>query len=108
MDRYLLIESLDPFESSDVSHIYDLATGLARHGHEVTLFLVQNGVLAARRSSRSAALGALAKQGVTVLADEFALRERGIAPQRLEGGVRPTPLDVLLDQLAEGRKTFWH
>jgi predicted peroxiredoxin len=108
MTRYLLIESRDPFDSNDVAYFYDLATGLARHGSEVTLFLVQNGVLAARTSPRSEALRRVAAAGVQVLADDFSLRERGIPASRLIDGVRPAPLDTVVDQLAEGRKALWH
>jgi hypothetical protein len=108
MDRYLLIESLDPFESNDVARIYELALGLARAGGWVTLFLVQNGVLAARPHPGAGALGALAEEGVEILADEFSLRERGIPAERLARGVRPSALDVVVDQLSEGRKALWH
>ena len=48
MAKYLLIESRDPFESNDVAFAYGLASDLAKEGNEVTLFLVQNGVLPAR------------------------------------------------------------
>lgn len=108
MTKYLLIESRDPFESNDVAYYYDLATGLAQEGNPVTLMLVQNGVLPARRSSRSKALEALADAGVEILADDFSLRERGIATNRLAAGVKPAPLDIVIDHLAEGRKTLWH
>ena len=108
MAKYLLVESRDPFESSDVSFVYDLAAGLVREGDAVTLFLVQNGTLAARNNPRSRALSALAEAGVQVLADDFSLRERGIAAARLAPGVTPAPLDVVIDQLAEGRKALWH
>lgn len=108
MNKYLLIESRDPFECNDVSYFYDLATRLAKAGNEVTLFLVQNGVLAARRSARSDALRTVADAGVQVLADDFSLRERGIPHHRLVPGVNPAPLDVIIDQLAEGRKALWH
>ena len=108
MAKYLLIESRDPFDSNDVANFYDLATGLVREGNEVSLFLVQNGVLPARRSSRSAALAEVAGTGVEVLADEFSLRERGITSDGLESGVKPAPLDIVIDQLAEGRKALWH
>ena len=66
MSQYLLIESRDPFESNDVGYYYDLAKGLVEGGNQVTLFLVQNGVLPARPSAHSAALSALARSGVTV------------------------------------------
>lgn len=108
MNRYLLIESLDPFESSDVAQYQGLAASLARAGDQVTLFLVQNGVLAARRGARSGALTELAEQRVEVLADEFSLRERGIPASRLAPGVGTAPLDVVIDRLADGWKTLWH
>ncbi len=108
MAKYLLIESRDPFDSNDVANFYGLATGLARDGNVVSLFLVQNGVLPARPGSRSAALAEVAGAGVEVLADEFSLRERGISSDRLASGVKPAPLEVVIDQLAEGRKALWH
>ncbi len=108
MPRYLLIESRDPFECNNVSYFVDLASDLAKDGNEVTLFLVQNGVLPARLSARSELLRSAANAGVQVLADEFSLRERGIGANRLAPGVMPSPLDVVIDQLAEGRKALWH
>ena len=108
MPGYLLIESLDPFESNDVARYCELATGIARDGHEVTVFLVQNGVLAARRGARCDVVATLAASGIKVLADEFSLRERGIGFDRLAPGVEPAPLDVVIDRLAEGRKVLWH
>src|SRR5215470_3664369 len=106
MAEYLLIESRDPFESNDVHYYYDLAKGLAEAGNQVTLFLAQNGVLAARPSAHSGALSTLARSGVTVLADDFSLHERGI--EKLAEGVAAAPIDVVLDHLAAGDKTLWH
>ena len=106
MNRYLLIESLDPFESNDVGRHWEMAVDLARRGNRVTLFLVQNGVLAAREGARNDVLHSVAAAGVEVLADEFSLRERGIG--RLMARVKPAPLDVVLDRLAEGCKALWH
>jgi len=108
MASYLLIESRDPFESNDVSYYYDLAAGLVKDGNEVTLFLVQNGVLPARKSTRSGALAGLVQSGVKVYADDFSLRERGIAAGRLISGVKPAPIDTVVDRLAAGDKTIWH
>ena len=106
MNNYLLIESRDPFESNDVGYYYDLSKGLVDDGNEVTVFLVQNGVLAARPSAHSAALTALCQSGVKVLADDFSLRERGIS--KLAEGVVAAPIDVVVDHLAAGHKTLWH
>ena len=62
----------------------------------------------ARPGDRSALLTNATKAGVEVLADEFSLRERGIAASKLAEGVRAAPLSIVIDQLAEGRKALWH
>ena len=108
MARYLLIESRDPFDSNDVRFCCDLAQQLAAARHEVTLFLVQNGVLPARPGVHSGDLARLAGAGVRVLADNFSLRERGIDAGRLASGVAVAPLDIVLDALAEGARVIWH
>ena len=108
MAKYTLIASRDPFDSKEVAHYYDLAGDLQREGNEVTLFLVQNGVFAARKSSASKTVSDLAGQGVTVLADSFSLRERGIPTERLAEKIQPAELDVVVDHMAEGRKVIWH
>ena len=108
MPRYLLIESRDPFDSNDTRFCYDLAQQLAAAKNDVTLFLVQNGVLPVRPGVRSSDLMKLAEAGVRVLADRFSLKERGIDENRLALGVAAAPLDVVLDALAEGAKVIWH
>jgi predicted peroxiredoxin len=107
MAKYLLIESRDCFESSDQSY-WQMASDLQKAGNEVTLFLVQNGVLPARRGPKSAELTTLSEAGVTIMADEFSLRERGIDSSRLSEVVQASPLDLVIDQMAEGTKTIWH
>jgi predicted peroxiredoxin len=108
MAKYLLIESRDPFDSNEVTNYYELAASLAKEGNAVTLMLVQNGVLPARKSAMSEPLSAAAQAGVEVLADEFSLRERGIRGGQLASGVKRAALDIVIDQLAEGRKALWH
>jgi sulfur relay (sulfurtransferase) complex TusBCD TusD component (DsrE family) len=108
MKKYLLIESQDPLENGDVLEHYRLAADLAQAGNEVTLFLVQNGVFPARASQASDALASTTRAGVTVLADGFSLRERGIATRRLIAGVAEAPLDTVVDRLAAGHRVLWH
>jgi sulfur transfer complex TusBCD TusB component (DsrH family) len=106
MADYLLIESRDPFESNDVGYYCDLARGLVEAGNQVTLFLVQNAVLAARPLARSPALRSLIGSGVKVLADDFALQERGIT--KLLDGVQIAPIETVVDRMEAGHKTLWH
>jgi len=107
---YLVIESQDPFEVRGVEEGYRLVADLAARGIPVTLFLVQNGVLAARQGARTGSFAALiTTPGVTVLADTFALQERAIPPAALVSGVRTADMDTLVDLLmADGQKAIWH
>ena len=59
MAQYVLIESRNPFEYGDSLYLYDLAGDLAGKGNEVNLFLIQNGVLTARRGVRNSPLAGL-------------------------------------------------
>lgn len=106
MAHYLMIESRDPFESNDVAYYYDLSHALVAAGNEVTMYLVQNAVMAARPSERSSALSELAKKGVKVLADDFSLRERGLS--RLAEGISIAAIEVVVDHLSAGHKVIWH
>ena len=108
MPKYLLIESRDPFDSNDTGFCADLAKQLTAAKHDVTVFLVQNGVLPARAGAQAGGLMQLTAAGVTVLADSFSLKERGIDEKGLASGVTAAPLDVVLDALAVGAKVIWH
>jgi hypothetical protein len=109
MTGYVLIESRDPFESRDVRFVEETATALAERGHKVTLFLVQNGVLASRRNAHDTYLARLAQAGVILLADEFSLGERGIQLAELQPGVQPSSIETLVDALVqENTKAIWH
>jgi sulfur relay (sulfurtransferase) complex TusBCD TusD component (DsrE family) len=107
MQSYLLFESRDPFDAAEVPLHCEMAARLAGEGNDVTIFLVQNGVLAARPSARSRALESLAAAGVRVLADAFSMRERGIPTSRVGSGIVVAELDAALDALVSGCKTFW-
>lgn len=108
MSKYLFIESRDPFESQDCQILYDLAQGQVKEGNEVTVFLIQNGALPARRGARYAGrLAELVQGGVTVLADDFSLKERAV--RHLADGIKPSHVEELVDLvLSEGTKTIWH
>jgi len=106
MEEYLLIESRDPFESNEVGYYYELARGLSEAGARVTLFLTQNAVLAARPSAQAPTLRALVGTGIKILADDFALQQRGIT--NLLEGIERAPIEIVVDNLEAGHKTLWH
>jgi intracellular sulfur oxidation DsrE/DsrF family protein len=108
MASYLLIESRDPFTSGETEFYRDLSRRLVAGGDQVTVFLVENGVLPARSGASGSGLSELVQAGVEVLADDFSLRERGIALDRLQPGVKPAAIELVIDRLAAGCKAVWH
>jgi hypothetical protein len=108
MSAYLLIESRDPFEWGEAVRTYELAMQLRAAGHEVALFLVQNAVLPVRAGCRRTGLDRITGTGIDVLADDFSLRERGIAATALLNGIRPASIDLVVERMAAGWKTIWH
>ena len=109
MSRYLFIESRDPFESRDTRFVEATASALKERGHDVSVFFVQNGVFAVRKNARENYLGRLANAGVTLLADDFSLRERGIQTRELPSGIQQSNVEALVDVLVEGQtKAIWH
>ncbi len=109
MTRYVFIESRDPFESNDARFVLETATALRRSGHQVTVFLIQNGALAARRNARHTHLPGLAAAGVELLADDFSLRERGITKAEIGDGIRESNIEALVDMLIQEKtKAIWH
>jgi len=73
MADYVFVESRDPFESRDTPFVTQTAASLQQSGKDVVVFLVQNGVLGARREARISEISQLAEAGVTLLADGFSL-----------------------------------
>ena len=111
MARYLLIESRDPFEYADTNYMYSLAGDLVDKGNNVTLFLIQNGVFCARSNVKDNPVASLRQKapGVTIEADDFSLRERGISTGGLEQGVSVSNVDSLVDRLVQSdTKIVWH
>jgi hypothetical protein len=108
MAKYLIIESGDPFDSRDSGYFSELVQGIAGKGNETILFLVQNGVLPARKGSKhSDVISRLIKHKVQVLADGFSLKERAI--KNPVDGVQVSNVERLVDFLLEpGTQAIWH
>lgn len=109
MAHYVFIESRDPFDSRDSQFVVETASALKKAGNDVTVYLVQNGVLGARQAAKGSHVGQLASAGVRVLADDFSLRERGIQKSECVSSVRESSIDSLVDLLIEEKtKAIWH
>ena len=107
MTEYVFIESRDPFESRDAEFVEQTAIATKERGHRVTVFLLQNGVFATRKTA--ARLQRLADAGVILLADDFSLRERGISAAELAQGVQESGIKSLVDAITQPHtKAIWH
>lgn len=108
MARYLIVESRDPREYRGSAYILTLAGKLKDMGHDVTVYLIENGVLAAKNGSKAGkALFDLSTRGVKLLAEDVSLKARGIG--QIVQGVTTSTIDQLADLLVDGcDKVIWH
>lgn len=108
MANYVLIDSRDLQEYSSGRYFLGLASRLQKLGNKVTIFLVENGALAARKNSDAGQkLGELAGQGVKVYVEDVAARARGV--KELEAGIELGNLDQLADLVAEREsRVIWY
>ena len=107
MNHYVLVSGQDPTNPAVWSSFRDLAGRLASN-HQVTAYLIDNAVLAARPSELSGCLGDLHAEGVRILCDDFALHLRGIDSHRLVPTVSTSTMEDLLDTLEQGAKIIWY
>lgn len=109
MAKYLLIETKEPLGGG--RYAFDLGRQLRELGHDVTIYLLQDGVFAARRgfAAGEACLTEAERQGVTVLADRVSSRQRGLVDARLAKQARLSDMDAMVDLLMEqSDRVIWH
>jgi sulfur relay (sulfurtransferase) complex TusBCD TusD component (DsrE family) len=108
MSRYLVVGSRDITEYAGGESLFDLAESLGKNRGDVLLFLVENGVLSARKNSRIARrFPDLQSVGVRILADDVSCRSRGI--DHLPEGIRLSGMDELADAIALGfDNIYWY
>jgi len=107
MKHYMIIETRDPVECRDVQWTAALAADLKKSGAEATLMLADNGVFAAREGAEAEGLRLALAAGCKVLAERYALRERGIRETDLTRGVVATELETIIDAMKAGALIMW-
>ncbi|MEU3465609.1 DsrE family protein [Streptomyces sp. NPDC006733] len=105
--RYLLIESQGPWAGPNAGRFLEDARVLAEAGHEVRVFLVQDGVFAAAPGVPELEL--LAKAGAQVWVDDFSAAQRALGAGRLSPHVTVAGMDSAARMLlSEGCRNVWH
>ncbi len=107
MKDIMVVETRDLIEVRDVEWGAGLLANAQSSGSTTCMMLAENGVFAARKEALASCLRPLIDDGVTVLADRFALRERGIPETDLARGVAPADLSVVVDWLEAGASVLW-
>ena len=107
MRDLLIVETRDPVEVRDVEWGAGLLADAQGSGSTTCMMLAENGVFAVRKEALAPCLVPLIDEGVMVLADRFALRERGISETDLAPGVAPADLSVVVDWLEAGASVLW-
>jgi predicted peroxiredoxin len=106
MSAFLLVHTQGRWSGSGAARYPADAAALARAGHRVVLFLVQDGVDAAL--APAATLTAPLGDGVEVWVDEFSLAQRALTAADLAPGVRPAGMVAVADLLvADGVRVVW-
>ena len=107
MSNYIFIESRDPFASGDSKFVEHIAVTVKERNHSVTVFLVQNGVLGARKTVRH--FKQLLSSGVKLMADDLSLAERGINIEELAPGITKSSIQELVQAMVQkDTKAIWH
>ena len=106
-EEMMIVETRDPFSVRDVEWTGTLLASVRHHGRRCTLMLAENGVLGAREAAGAPFFSALVDSGVEIIADRFALRERGIAEDSLRAGISAGDMDLVIDRLAAGAVVVW-
>ncbi|MFF2651049.1 DsrE family protein [Streptomyces sp. NPDC058045] len=105
--RYLLIESQGTWAGPNAARFLGDARVLAEAGHQVCVFLVQDGVFAAAPGIPE--LESLTKAGAEVWVDDFSAAQRALGERALSPHVTVAGMDRASEMLmSEGCRTVWH
>ncbi len=101
MTNLLLVLSKDPYTTEIPNLVLDIGLNAkAKNGSKVSLYLVEDGVTAARKSEFGNKLLDAKKKGIRILADDKAVQSRGL-DGNLVPGVEIKEISALLDHIVE-------
>ncbi len=108
MASYLIIESRDSAETFGDTRFADWLTGLVGLGHDATVFLTQNAVIAARPDCTwNAGLQGLQEAGVQIVLDDFYAIEKSL--DATLPGIERVQMEQIVDRImSPSTRTVWH
>ena len=100
MTNLLLVLSKDPYTTEIPNLVLDIGLNAKAKGNNVSLYLVEDGVTAARKSEFGNKLQDATKKGITILADDKAVQSGGL-DSNLVDRVQVKEIGTLLDHIVE-------
>ncbi len=106
MVNLLLIMSKDPYTTETPDLVLDIGLNAKEKGNDVALYLVEDGVTAARKSEFGDKLAAAHKKGIKIYADDKAVLSRSLT-DKLIGWVQIKEIGALLDYVMDYDRVVW-
>ncbi len=106
MSSLLLVLSKDPYTTETPDLVLDIGLNAKGKGNNVTLYLVEDGVTAARKSEFGNKLASAQKKGIKIYADDKAVLSRSLT-NKLINGVEIKEIGTLLDFIMDYDKVAW-
>ncbi len=106
MTSLLLVLSKDPYTTETPDLVLDIGLNAREKGNDVTLYLVEDGVTAARKSEFGNKLTDAQEKGIKIYADDKAMLSRSLV-NKLISGVEIKEIGTLLDFIMDSDKVAW-
>ncbi len=106
MANLLMVLSKDPYTTETPDLVLDIGLDAKEKGNDVSLYLVEDGVTAARKSEFGNKLSAAHKKGIKIYADDKAVLSRSLT-NKLISWVEIKEIGTLLDFIMEYDRVVW-
>ncbi len=107
MVNLLMILSKDPFTTEIPNLALNIGCNVVSKGNNVSFYLVEDGVTAARDHEFGKRLASVQKElGIKIFTDDRAVASRGIEDKMIEG-VEVKEIGTLLDFIMESDRVVW-
>jgi predicted peroxiredoxin len=107
MTSLLLVLSKDPYTTEIPDLVLDIGLDAKEKGNDVAMYLVEDGITAARDGEFGKKLASAQEKGIKIFADDKAVLSRSLTG-KLIGGVEIKEIGTLLDFIMEDYdRTAW-
>ncbi len=106
MTNLLMVLSKDPYTTETPDLALDIGLDAKEKGNDVSFYLVEDGVTAARKSEFGDKLSAAHKKGIKIYADDKAVLSRSLT-NKLISWVEIKEIGTLLDFIMEYDRVVW-